>query len=298
MSRSFPIFAALCLASLLLCSGCDEQLEALPQTLTIDALGQSGRVCELDRGRSSARELHWLCERPSGSGGGGEVSFEGSGGTHWSCIDLGGFEGSGGTHWFCSEGTPGSGQQSWDCVETSSGGTFSDWSCLPSSLPIEAQVCTAVSLPPLDLWTDPFAFPIDWAPCANGSPLEEQFSLYLGRVDRVSGNRADLSFMKADNEPPPSEDLNYWLLALNEETLVCSSLSLDSLPVRTSGIWPSGQAVLQLTDVPIWKDDATYSSAAVGDLQRLAIVTGGAGEPTTRRWFQRDPFVFSRACLP
>ena len=300
MSKTASILSLLFLVGAL-SWGCDEQLEALPQTLTIDALGQTGRACELDKERSSAKELHWRCAAQltaDGTAGGGEVSFEGSGGTHWSCIDLGGFEGSGGTHWFCSEGAPGNGLQTWDCVETTTGAPVSDWTCVPSSLPLEQQICTAVSQPPLDLWTNEFAYPLDWALCANGSGVQQNSALYLGRVDRVSGNRADLSFMKTDGEGPPSEDINYWVLALNAETFVCSGERLEDLPVRASGVWRGGSDLLQLTDVPIWKDDATYAAAPVGAFQTLALVTGGVEGPTARRWFQLEPFVFSRACLP
>jgi len=147
--------------------GCDERAATLPQTLTIDALGQVGLRCELDAARSSVDELHWWCERDVVADGtaGGEVSFEGSGGTHWSCVELAGFEGSGGTHWFCEETgasnvAPGS-QGGWDCVETNTENPQSDWTCVPSSRPSEEPACTALSHPPQGLWTDPFEWVSD-----------------------------------------------------------------------------------------------------------------------------------------
>ncbi|OIP44630.1 MAG: hypothetical protein AUK47_00660 [Deltaproteobacteria bacterium CG2_30_63_29] len=283
--------------------GCDERAATLPQTLTIDALGQVGLRCELDAARSSVDELHWWCERDVVADGtaGGEVSFEGSGGTHWSCVELAGFEGSGGTHWFCEETgasnvAPGS-QGGWDCVETNTENPQSDWTCVPSSRPSEEPACTALSHPPQGLWTDPFEWVSDCSGCANGSAVQTCQAIYVGRVDHVMGNLADLSFAKNDGSGP-NATVNYWVLSAPAESLECSVQPLSSMAVRAFGVWPAGEPLLQVKGVPIWESEAALMSAPAGAEQTLALVTGGDDEVAMRRWYQRDGFGFVRACLP
>ncbi len=280
--------------------GCNEQAEPMSGSLVVDAVGGDGRLCELDGERSSDRERHWICEMfsaPVEGKGDGDLAPEGSGGTHWSCVELEA-EGSGGTHWFCVDEDPNSGVPSWDCMESDGvDGTQTLWECVPSAIPWEEQVCTSVSLPPADIWTPDFEYRVDCVDCVNGSGVGFCRSLYRGRVDSVSGNMADLSFMKTTGEGP-SVAINYWVLAVSGESLVCSEVALDALPVRALGVWQVGDELLQVTDVPIWGDEAAYAAASSEDTVRLARVTGGGDEPTVRRWYQPEAFVFHRVCLP
>ena len=152
------------------------------------------------------------------------------------------------------------------------------------------DACTVSLDAPLGTWTPNF---VPDTNCSCGASQPSCHAIYLGRVDAVLGNLADLSFTKTTGQPP-SVDVRYWLVVGAADEPSC--LDLPSFVERKSGIWNHQAAILSLDAFPIWPSESDFEAAADGDTKKLFVITGGSDGPDQRTWFEKTSLTFKKTC--
>lgn len=196
--------------------------------------------------------------------------------------------------WSCSSEDAVGVSLEWKCVDPKrvEGNGETNWTCAPDQ-------CPPQTTPTIGTWTE--AYPFQGEACTECNISDSDFSdchrLYVGRVDAVRGNLADLSFEKTMNGGPPSVVIRYWVLAAPMADFTCKSkteLDVYSLDVRAEGYWTPDERVLILKDVPIWPTEGEFVSATVGEQVHILLTTGGRGVEEIPTWSTRDALSFTK----
>lgn len=118
-------------------------------------------------------------------------------------------------------------------------------------------------------------------------------AIYIGSAASIAGNLVDLAVEKAAGGPP-SVDVSYWIAVGADTQPNCTDLA--AFVTRATGTWPHTEATLQVADVPIWPDEASFDAAPAGEQKKLFAITGGLDGPGDRTWFQQTALVFTKVC--
>lgn len=151
--------------------------------------------------------------------------------------------------------------------------------------------CYQASIVPsrgLGSWTPVFIPDTDCS-CDAGNP--DCRTLYQGRVTSIVGNTAQMQFRKMDGTNP-SVNVSYWVVVGDIDP---TCLDLHAYVERTSGIWPSATNTLTV-NVSIWPSQAQFDADPCGMTKDLFVITGGAGFPATRLWYQEQAVHFTKVC--
>jgi hypothetical protein len=151
--------------------------------------------------------------------------------------------------------------------------------------------CSTSSSPPLSQYTPNFAANLN-CNCSAANPTCH--ALYKGAVNSISADKwhADLSFQKVDNTPIAA-GRKYWVVVGPANP---SCVDLSAYVVRASGTVPASTNILQLNNVPIWPDQASYNNDAAGSSKSIFLITDGAGTVDQKVWFQKNAIVFTKTC--
>jgi hypothetical protein len=152
----------------------------------------------------------------------------------------------------------------------------------------DCVTCTIVASPAINSWTPNFV------PQTNCSCTEQNtacHTLYQGRVNSINGNTANMSFKKTDGTPP-SVSSSFWVV-VGEPFPSCTLLG--AYVTRVSGNWANNIGTLNV-NVGIWPSLQDYEAAPNGETKDLFIITGGAGAPNDRTWFEKQAVTFTKVC--
>lgn len=147
---------------------------------------------------------------------------------------------------------------------------------------------TVVVFPPEGEWTASTGFNNSCV-CDGTTPFCH--AIYAGLVQDIVDHTVHIRFAKVDGSGP-SINVDYQLRAPSVEKPTC--LTKLAAPVVSSGQWSANQP-LHVSYSP-WNSDAAFLAAPCGDTHRLSIITTGADDPTTFRWWMGTPLVIRKVC--
>lgn len=214
--------------------------------------------------------------------------------SEWICTLEG--ESTEGASWICESRDTDGLLLGWKCSDPKrmEGNGETNWECDPD------QTCVPDVSPSIGEWTPAYVF--HGESCNECSHDISHFAdcrhLFVGRVDAVNGNKANLSFEKTMNGGPPSVVIRWWILAVPMANPTCQpfeNLALADLDVRAEGYWTPDERILFVQDVPIWPTQETFEVALPGDQVHLFLITGGRDGPELPTWITKDALSFTKA---
>ena len=121
-------------------------------------------------------------------------------------------------------------------------------------------------------------------------------AIYLGRVTGVEGHLLRMEFRKVGDDQiggaGPSADVPFWVVFQTEPEPSCFLTA--SYPVLSAGTW-AAKTILSTT-VPAWPSAEAFAAADCGETRRVHIVTGGADDLESKRWFQGRSLLVTKKC--
>jgi hypothetical protein len=120
-------------------------------------------------------------------------------------------------------------------------------------------------------------------------------SLYQAKAVSLApdGWHSTIRFKKATGQTIPA-GLSYWVAVGASPAPECGLL--DAYVVHAWGTVIATGAEVEINDVPIWPDQATFDSDPVGATKNIFVITDGAGSVGQKTWFQKDALTFTKTC--